>query len=77
MQKEMDMLSCLFDANISEPEVLEPDEPKVKKGKEDLTKAQVSIYNARINLFIKEERSMESATVALYNVIWGQCSPMM
>ena len=73
----MNMLSCLFDDNIIAPEVLEPDEPEVKSGKDELTKAQVSIYNVRINLFIKEERSLRSATMALYNVTWGQCSPMM
>ena len=71
------MLLCLFDDNITEPELLEPDELKVKKGKEELTKGQVSIYNTRINLFIKEEWSQRSATVALYNVTLGQCSPMM
>ena len=52
IHKEMDMLLCLFDDNITEPELLEPDELKVKKGKEELTKGQVSIYNTRINLLI-------------------------
>ena len=77
MQKEMDMISCLFDDNIIAPEVLEPDEPEVKSGKDELTKAQVSIFNERINFFIKEERILRSATMALYNVTWRQCSPMM
>lgn len=77
MQKEMDMLSCLFNNKITSPEVMEPDEPIVKVGKSKLTKAQTSIYNARVNLFIKEERSLKSVIIALYNVTWGQCSPMM
>ena len=77
MPKDMDMLSCLFNDDITEPKVAEPDEPKEKKGKAELTKAQISIYNARINLFIKEERSLRSATVVFYNMTWGQCSTMM
>ena len=77
MQKEMDMLSCLFNDNISPLEVEEPIEPEIKKGDTTITKAQNSIYNARINMYIKEERSLRSAVVSLYNIMWGHCSPMM
>ena len=73
----MDRLPCLFNDDITEPEEVEPDEPKEVKGKAELTKAQISIHNARINLFIKEERNLRSATVVIYNVTWGQCSTMM
>lgn len=55
-------LSYLFDNNITSPEGNEPDESKVKDGKSELTKAQTSIYNARIYLFIKEERSLKNSS---------------
>ena len=71
------MLSYLFDDDITAPEVMESDEPEVKSGKSELTKAQISIYSVRINLFIKKERSLRSAMVVLYNVTWGRYSPMM
>lgn len=69
MQKEIEILLCLFDDNITAPEVKEPDEPVIKVGKSNLTKTQTSIDNARIVLFIKEERSLNSAIIALYNVM--------
>ena len=68
MPKKMDILSCIFNDDITEPEVKEPEEPVVKTGKGEITKGQLSIYNARINLYIKEERSFKSAIIVLYNV---------
>ena len=54
----------------------EPKDPIIKEKVTELTKAHNSIYNARINLFIKEEINLKSAMTALYNMKWGQFSPM-
>ena len=75
--KDVKKMDCLFGSKITKPMVKLPDEPKKENGKSELTRAQEKIFKARINLFIKEEKSLNDSLTALYNVAWGQCSVMM
>lgn len=67
-------LSMLFEDDITTLEMKEPEEPTLKETATELAKRQNSIYNTRINLFIKEERSLKIAAMVIYNITWGRCS---
>ena len=73
----MEGLSTLFGDDIVEPTLLEPEEPQPKAGTTILTKVQERIYEAQINMYVKEVSSLRSATRALYYIAWGQCSALM
>ena len=75
--KDVKKMESLFGTDITTPVIEEPKEPEVKKGNTVLTKAQEKIYDAKIALYIKEEKSMNDALTALFNITWGQCSLMM
>lgn len=75
--KDVKKMEILFGTNITTPVIEEPKEPEVKKGNTVLTKAQEKIYDAKIALYIKEEKSMDDALTSLFNITWGQRSLMM
>jgi len=75
--KDVRKMECLFGDEIKNPQIGEPDEPKPKEGKKELTETQERIYDAKIMAFVKEEKSMEESLTALYNISWGQYIAMM
>lgn len=68
IQKDMDILLCLFEDEITITEVNEPDEYTPKSGKSELAKTKNRICNDRINLYSKAERSLKGGVVVLSNV---------
>ena len=50
-------MEVIFGDGIRKPEMKEPNEPRIKARREEITKAQEKIYEAKIVAYVKEEKS--------------------
>ena len=50
-------MKAIFGDNIRNPEIKEQNEPRIKTRREEITKAQEKIYEAKIVAYVKEEKS--------------------
>ena len=82
-KSDKESLNVLF-TELKRPKVAEPPEPKITtikdefgKTKDVVSKFEETIYSERIKQWIRDEKSLQSSTRALYNIVWGQCSKLM
>ena len=69
-KKEIKHLKVLF-TQLKKPTIIKPEQDKESELYDE------TIYKEEVRQSIKDKRSLESTLVALYNVVWGQCSKLL
>lgn len=85
-KKDMKALNCLF-TDLTKPTISAPKQPKKGEeiigadgkptGKFKMSYFEQKLYDVRITMYVKEEKSLEDTLQSLYNIAWGQCSELM
>ena len=82
-KNDIESLTILF-TDLSEPILVEPEEPKTVgvmgedgKIKQTISKFEEMKYAEKVKQWIRDEKSLKSSVRSLYNIIWGQCSKLM
>ena len=69
-RKDIKALKVLF-TDLEQPTILMPIPKKNPTTVEDI------LFKEEVKQYTKDEKSLESTLVSLYNVVWGQCSKLL